>query len=47
VESWPPAEVSENVNTDELSDLGLTPEEEVALVAFLKTLSDGYRVGSN
>ena len=39
---WPPPEVAENVNTDELGDLGLTPEEEAAIVAFLKTLSDGY-----
>jgi hypothetical protein len=30
------------VNTDELGDLGLTPEEEAAIVAFMKTLSDGF-----
>ncbi len=39
---WPAPEVSENVNTDELGDLGLTSEEEAAIVAFLKTLSDGF-----
>ncbi len=39
---WPPPEVPENVNADELGDLGLTPEEEAAIVAFLETLSDGY-----
>lgn len=39
---WPPAEVQENVNTDELGDLGLTEEEELAIVAFLKALSDGF-----
>ncbi len=39
---WPPPEVSDNVNRDELGDLGLTSEEEAAIVAFLKTLSDGY-----
>lgn len=39
---WPAPEVAENVNSDELGDLGLTPEEEAAIVAFLKTLSDGY-----
>ncbi len=39
---WPEPEVAENVNTDELGDLGLTPEEEDAIVAFLKTLSDGF-----
>ena len=39
---WPAPEVSENVNDDELGDLGLTFEEEQAIVAFLMTLSDGY-----
>jgi cytochrome c peroxidase len=39
---WPAPEVAENVNRDELGDLGLTPEEEAAIVAFLKTLSDGF-----
>jgi cytochrome c peroxidase len=42
VEIWPAPEVSVNVNTDELGDLGLTPAEEAAIVAFLKTLSDGF-----
>jgi hypothetical protein len=40
---WPLPEVSENVNKDELGDLGLTPEEEAAIVAFLKALSDGFQ----
>ena len=39
---WPAPEVAENVNRDELGNLGLTPMEEAALVAFMKTLSDGY-----
>jgi len=39
---WPEPEVAENVNDDELGDLGLSQEEEDAIVAFLKTLSDGY-----
>ena len=39
---WPAPEVAENVNTDELGDLGLTPEEEAAIVAFMETLSDGF-----
>ena len=39
---WPAPEVADNVNTDELGNLELTPEEEAALVAFMKTLSDGY-----
>ena len=37
---WPEPEVADNVNTDELGDLGLTAEEEAAIVAFLRTLSD-------
>jgi cytochrome c peroxidase len=41
---WPAPEVSENVNHDELGDLGLTPEEEDAIVAFMKALSDGYKI---
>jgi len=39
---WPAPEVSANVNTTELGNLGLTKGEELAIVAFLKTLSDGY-----
>lgn len=39
---WPDPEVDENVNDDELGDLKLTSEQEDAIVAFLKTLSDGY-----
>lgn len=42
VEDWPPPEVPENVNSDELGDLGLTADEEAAIVAFMRTLSDGY-----
>jgi cytochrome c peroxidase len=42
VETWPAPEVSANVNSDELGNLGLTDAEENAIVAFLKTLSDGY-----
>jgi cytochrome c peroxidase len=44
VEPWPPPEVADNVNTDELGDLGLTDAEEDAIVAFMETLSDGYRL---
>ena len=39
---WPPPEEPRNVNTEELGDLGLTAAEERAIVAFLKTLSDGF-----
>jgi cytochrome c peroxidase len=42
VETWPDPEVAATVNTDELGNLGLTADEEAAIVAFLKTLSDGY-----
>jgi cytochrome c peroxidase len=38
--SWPPPEVPENVNSDELGNLGLTDLEEDYIVAFLKALSD-------
>ncbi len=41
---WPPPEYGENVNHDELGDLGLTENEEAAIVAFLRTLSDGYEL---
>jgi len=37
---WPAPEYAETVNMDELGDLGLTPDEEAAIVAFLRTLSD-------
>ncbi len=40
---WPGPEVPMNVNVDELGDLGLTAEEEAAIVAFMKALSDGYQ----
>ncbi len=41
-EGWAVPEVGENVNHSELGDLQLTREEEGAVVAFLKTLTDGY-----
>jgi cytochrome c peroxidase len=44
VNTWPPPEVPENVNTAELGDLGLTDAEEDAIVAFMGTLSDGYKL---
>jgi cytochrome c peroxidase len=39
---WPAPEVSANLNTTEMGNLGLNKGEELAIVAFLKTLSDGY-----
>jgi cytochrome c peroxidase len=42
VNSWPEPEVSENINKIETGNLGLSVEDESAIVAFLTTLSDGY-----
>ncbi|MGE3889111.1 MAG: cytochrome-c peroxidase [Vicinamibacterales bacterium] len=42
VDCWPRPEVEANVNTEELGDLGLTEEDEEAIVAFMATLSDGW-----
>lgn len=39
---WPEPEVSANVNTTELGNLHLTDAQEDAIVAFMRTLSDGY-----
>jgi cytochrome c peroxidase len=39
---WPEPEIGVNVNTKELGKLNLTADQEAAIVAFLKTLSDGY-----
>jgi cytochrome c peroxidase len=36
-------EVAENVNKDELGNLGLTDAEVADIVAFLGTLTDGYQ----
>ena len=45
VAPWPEPEVAANVNRDELGDLGLTPQEMESIVAFMKTLTDGYGTG--
>jgi len=39
---WDPPEVAQNLNTEELGDLELTDQEENDIVAFMKTLTDGY-----
>jgi cytochrome c peroxidase len=41
-ECWPAPEIAQNVNDEELGDLGMTEDEELALVAFMQTLTDGY-----
>jgi len=43
VEEFPPPEVTENINVDELGDLGLTEQEEDLIVLFMTTLSDGFK----
>jgi cytochrome c peroxidase len=43
---WLP-EIGLNKNTDEMGDLKLTDEEESALLAFLQTLTDGYKPNKN
>ena len=47
VRGWPRPEVPQNVNFEELGNLGLTPAEEAALVAFMKTLTDNYPAFGN
>ena len=42
INCWPVPELADNVNKVELGELKLTPDEEKAIVAFMKTLSDGY-----
>lgn len=40
---WPDPEIPRNVNQDELGNLGLTTDEEKAIVAFMQTLTDDYQ----
>jgi len=44
-EDWPPSEYPDTVNTDELGNLGLSEDDEDALVEFMKTLSDDGQHG--
>ncbi len=39
---WPRPEIAANVNTEELGNLGLSADDEAALVAFMQALTDGY-----
>ncbi|HEU4882544.1 MAG TPA: cytochrome c peroxidase [Longimicrobium sp.] len=39
---WPAPEVAANMVTGIVGNLGLTPAEEAAVVAYMQTLSDGY-----
>jgi len=39
---WPEPEYADTVNSDELGNLGLSDDDEDAIVEFMKTLSDGW-----
>jgi cytochrome c peroxidase len=43
VAPWPEPEIRANLNVDEMGDLGLSNQEVEDIVAFLGTLTDGYR----
>ncbi len=43
VEPFPPAEIPETVNQNELGNLQLTVQDEKDIVAFIKTLTDGFK----
>jgi cytochrome c peroxidase len=45
ISCWPAPEVAANMNTRQLGKLGLSDDEENAVVAFMKTLTDGYEKG--
>jgi len=42
ISCWPPPEFAPTMDGSFLGDLGLTPAEEDAIVAFMATLTDGY-----
>lgn len=42
VDCWPKGEFHATRNVEELGNLGLTPEEEADIVAYLKTFTDNY-----
>jgi len=44
VAPWPEAETGHNMNKEELGNLGLTTNELEDIVAFMKTLTDGYKL---
>lgn len=41
-EKWEPPEVPFDMNTANMGNLGLSPQDEEDLVAFMQTLTDGY-----
>lgn len=42
VSDWDAPETTENLNTDEVGNLGLSKKDERRVAAFMKTLTDGY-----
>jgi cytochrome c peroxidase len=40
---WPAPEVLQNINRTQMGNLGLTSQEENAIVAFMRTLKDGFK----
>jgi cytochrome c peroxidase len=44
---WPRGEFHETRNTSELGNLGLSPQDEADIVAYLKTFTDGYPLWGN
>ena len=46
VTCWPAPEDSTNLNKKQLGNLQLTDQQEQTIVAFLKTLTDGYKIPS-
>ena len=44
-EKWTKPEIAETMNTEELGNLGLSDQEVDDIVAFMRTLSDGYESG--
>jgi cytochrome c peroxidase len=47
VTCWPAPENPETMNRKQLGDLKLSDQQEDLLVAFLKTLTDGYTLSSS
>jgi len=45
ISCWPAPEVAANMNARQLGKLGLSEDEENAIVAFMQTLTDGYMKG--
>lgn len=44
IASWPEPEIPETMNKDELGNLGLTNNEIEDIIAFLRTLTDGWEI---